>query len=91
MLARDPDEDSSKTDSAMKACVTPFLERAKEEGLPVWAETATADMRDYYQGLGFKVVEEVVIGKGRVDARGWPKEGGEGVKCWPMMWDERVY
>ena len=90
ILARDPDLPGEETDRAMKACLTPFLERAREEGVPVWLETATEDMRDYYVGLGFKVMEEVVIGKGRVDGQGWPKEGGEGVRCWPMMWDEGV-
>ena len=91
LLARDPDVAAGKQDAAMKACLQPFLERAREEGLPVWSETATPDMRDRYQELGFKVLEEVVIGKGRVDGRGWPKDGGEGVKCWPMMWDEGTF
>ena len=37
---------------------------------------------------GFNVVEEVVIGKGRVNEKGWPKEGGSGVRCWPMILDQ---
>jgi hypothetical protein len=88
IMARDPELDGEETDRAMKACLMPFLDKAKQEGLPVWLETATVEMRDYYAGLGFRAVEEVVIGKGRVDARGWPVEGGEGVRCWPMIWDE---
>lgn len=88
LMARDPDVDQAKSDAAMKACLQPFLDKAKAEGVPVWLETATEEMRDYYQSLGFKVVEEVVIGKGRVDSKGWPKQGGEGVRCWPMMLDE---
>jgi hypothetical protein len=88
LMARDPDIDQKKSDASMRACLQPFLDKAKAEAVPIWLETATEDMRDYYQSLGFKVVEEVVIGKGRVDSKGSPQEGGEGVRCWPMMLDE---
>ena len=88
MLARDPELDGQKTEGAMRACVLPFLDRAKKEGVPVWLETATEEMRDAYKTLGFNVVEEVVIGKGRVNEKGWPKEGGSGVRCWPMILDQ---
>ena len=87
MLARDPDVEEGKSDAAMRACLMPFLERARREGLPVWLETATEEFRDYYSSLGFKVVEEVTIGKGKVDRKGWPTQGGEGVLCWPMIYD----
>nr|KAK5442210.1 hypothetical protein LTR18_006063 [Exophiala xenobiotica] len=90
MLARDPDVDEQKSFAAAKACMDAFLKKAKEEDVPVWLETASEASKKEYENLGFRVCEEVVIGKGRVNAKGWPQEGGEGVKTWAMIWDEHL-
>lgn len=37
--------------------------------------------------MGFRVAEEVRVGRGRVDEGGWPKEEGGGVRCWAMIWE----
>ncbi len=92
MLAREPTERSEGTTTegtaaCVKACIEPFLTRAKEEGVPVWLETASESSKRDYENLGFRVCEEVVIGKGRVNAKGWPDKDGEGVKTWAMIWD----
>jgi len=88
MLARDPSVDAATSRAAVRACVEPFLNKAKEEDIPVWLEASTEQTKDEYASLGFRVCEEVVMGKGRVNAKGWPTEGGEGVQCWAMIWDE---
>jgi hypothetical protein len=90
MIARDPDADAKKGEAAWHACMSFFLKKAKEEGIPLWLETAAESARDEYVKLGFRVCEEVVIGKGRVDAKGWPKSGGEGVRTWAMIFDEHL-
>jgi len=84
MLAKDPNRDAA---AAAKACMEPFLARAKGEGLPVYLETASEASKQDYRDLGFRVCEEVVIGQGRVNAQGWPQQDGEGVKTWAMIWD----
>lgn len=90
MLGRDPDQDEAKAQAAVDACLKPFLENAKQEGVPVWTEASTVEKKQENEGWGFRVAEEVVIGKGRVDSNGWPEEGGEGVKCWAMIYDEHL-
>jgi hypothetical protein len=37
--------------------------------------------------LGFKIVDEMVLGKGKVGADGLECKGGEGVMIWGMIWD----
>lgn len=90
MIARDPQADSKSGFAAFKACVDHFLNQAKKEEVPVWLETASEETKKDYESLGFRVCEEVVIGKGKVNTKGWPEEGGEGVKTWAMIWDEHL-
>lgn len=61
-------------------------DRARADGRPMWLEATTELSRDLYLKHGFKVVGEVVLGKGRVGPDGVPKDGGEGVKIWAMCW-----
>jgi len=90
MIARDPDIDPNKGLAGIKACMEVFLDKAKKEELPIWLETASEASKKEYEDMGFRVCEEVTIGKGRVNAKGWPTEGGEGVKTWAMIWDEHL-
>lgn len=58
---------------------------------PIWLEASSAGSRRLYERHGFVVVEEVVVGRGRVGADGLAKgagvEGeGEGVTFWAMVW-----
>jgi len=88
MLARDGGKEGSA--EAVRACMDVFLDKARKEEVPIWLETATEESRKEYEGMGFRVCEEVTIGKGRVDAKGWPQDGGEGVKTWAMIWDDHL-
>lgn len=90
MLGRDPDANESKVKEAVDAVLAPILERAKKEDVPVWTEASTEEKKRENEELGFKVMEEVVIGKGRVDEKGVPKDGGQGVKCWGMIYDQHL-
>jgi hypothetical protein len=90
MLAKDPEKDPKESFAAVVAVFDVFLNKAKEEDVPVYLETALEESKKEYEELGFKVAEEVVIGKGRVDSTGWPKEGGEGVRTWALLYDEHL-
>ena len=54
--------------------------------MPIWLEATTPRSRDVYLKLGFEVVEEIVLGKGKAGEDGRAKKGGEGVKVWAMIW-----
>jgi len=58
---------------------------AREKGWPVVLESTSPRSRDVYTHLGFQMLEEIVVGKGKVDGEGRGREGGEGVKLWAMM------
>jgi ribosomal protein S18 acetylase RimI-like enzyme len=86
-LARDP----SKTgEGAVSAVVRPFLERAKEDGVPAWLESVDLHGVEVYEHYGFKVCEKMIVGKGLVRADGWPEEDGEGYAVWAMIYDEHL-
>ena len=85
-LARNPSV--SRVEGSINAVMTPFLERAKAENVPAWLEATTLQAVKVYQHFGFRVVEEITVGKGKVDGAGWPAtEEGEGVKAWAMIFD----
>lgn len=85
-LARNPDI-SPKVPGAISAVVRPYLARAKQEGLSVWLEATSLDVVPLYEYFGFRVMEEILVGKGKVDRSGRLQTGGEGVKAWLMVVD----
>lgn len=87
LATKDPSLDAAKQDAALKALLDPILEKAKNEGVPVWAEASLAEKRKEYESLGFRVAEEVVVGKGKASEEGWPTKGGSGVRCWGLIYD----
>jgi hypothetical protein len=84
-LARVPGREDVK--GAISAVTLPFLAKARDEGVPVWLEATDSHAMAVYEHYGFRVCEVLTVGVGRVGADGWPKEGGEGVKWWGMLWD----
>ena len=66
---------------------------ATEANLPIWMEATTAKSRNIYLKLGFEVVQEIVIGKGRVGSDGLVTEGEKavGVPLWGMVWRPEGY
>jgi len=59
---------------------------ATAAGKPIWLEATTAYSRDIYTRLGFQIIDEIVLGKGKVAPDGTASKGGEGVKVWGMLW-----
>jgi hypothetical protein len=89
-LGRNPDQPS--TPGAISAVVLPFLERAREENVPAWLEATSPRAVAIYQHFGFQVCEEVVIGRGKCDDRGYPCSGEQatGVSAWGMIYDSHL-
>jgi ribosomal protein S18 acetylase RimI-like enzyme len=74
------------------ALIRHYQSRATEAQLPIWLEATTAKSRDLYDRLGFEVVEEIVLGQGKVGADGLVvKAKGEGVRVWGMVWRPEGY
>ena len=68
------------------AVVAEYKRKAIEDGLPIWLESTTPKSRDIYARQGFKVVQEMRLGKGSFDETGGPEDGGPGVPLWAMIW-----
>lgn len=60
--------------------------RAAKENLPIWLEASTEGSMQVYAKNGFKTVDTLFIGKGKVGADGRRKANGEGVQLWAMVW-----
>ena len=67
---------------AVRAIIEPFVKKWVDElGMPaVWLEAGNARARDVYGYLGFRVVEEIVVGE---------DEAGNGIKTWCMMYTRK--
>ncbi|RMZ81989.1 hypothetical protein DV737_g2330, partial [Chaetothyriales sp. CBS 132003] len=83
-------EDEEKAQGAVDAVVKPIVDKSRQEGVPVWTEASTEASKAERERWGFRVAEEVVVGKGKVDAKGFPKQGGEGVRVWAMILDDHL-
>ncbi|OQU97070.1 hypothetical protein CLAIMM_03072 [Cladophialophora immunda] len=82
LIARSP---SRLEKGAIRNLVEPFLQKAREQNIPVWLEATNQHAREVYTHLGFKTVEEVRIGEGVVNAEGWAQPNGEGVLTYGMV------
>jgi hypothetical protein len=80
---------SSSSDDGQGASVSdifrPMLAMAFEHGWPVCLEATSARARNIYEYLGFKVVEELRIGVGKVDPEGRRLQDGPGITIWAMV------
>ncbi|KAI1492950.1 hypothetical protein F5X96DRAFT_624360 [Biscogniauxia mediterranea] len=68
-----------------------LIERMKDlargdGGRPIWLEASTPKSRAVYARHGFRDVDEVVLGKGRVGPDGRAEDGGDGVMVYAMIW-----
>ncbi|KAM7210062.1 hypothetical protein V8F06_014557 [Rhypophila decipiens] len=88
-LARNPAV-YPKIPGAITAVVRPYFSLAKQEGRSVWLEATSLDVVPVYEYFGFKVMEEILVGKGKVDRSGRLAEGGEGVRAWLMVIDNPI-
>lgn len=60
--------------------------RGEADGRPIWLEATTELSRELYLKHGFRIVGEIVLGKGKVGSDGLPQNQGEGLKIWSMLW-----
>ncbi|ETN42464.1 uncharacterized protein HMPREF1541_01620 [Cyphellophora europaea CBS 101466] len=90
IVAKDPSLSAAQQETASKAILEHVLDKAKQEAVPAWAEASLPDKKQEYERVGFRVVEEVVVGKGKVNEAGWPSNGGAGVKCWGLIYDQHL-
>lgn len=82
-LARNPDKPS--VPGAITAVLKPFLDRATAAHQPVWLEATDLKAVRIYKHFGFEVVEEIPVGAGMIDSKGWPMDGGTGVIGYCMV------
>jgi len=87
-LARDPRKPAVK--GAISAVLKPYLDQAVSQGVPAWLEATNLHAVGVYKHMGFRLLEAVTIGKGKIGTDGWPKEGGDGVTAYIMIFDEHV-
>lgn len=64
---------------AIRAVVDPYLQRAREDGVPVWLEATSQHAVDVYTHFGFRLVETIRISVGTANLAGDSVENGEGL------------
>ncbi|GLI79933.1 hypothetical protein PoHVEF18_008281 [Penicillium ochrochloron] len=69
-----------------KAIMREHMRRAQLENVPIWLEATTPNSRKLYLSMGFEDIEEVTLGKGKVDSKANIQPGGPGVPLWGMVW-----
>lgn len=83
-LARDPD---SKEKGVVSAVVKPYLERAKNEGVPAMLWAVDDHAKDVYRHFGFKEVEVAEVGVGVINRKGIEDPNGEGFRISLMIYN----
>lgn len=62
------------------------MRKAQLENVPIWLEATTPNSRKLYLSMGFEEIEELTLGKGKVDQNANLQPGGPGVPLWGMVW-----
>ncbi|MCJ1398885.1 hypothetical protein MMC11_002086 [Xylographa trunciseda] len=68
------------------ALIRHYQSIATREGIPIWLESTTSHSMGIYSHLGFEIVEEIFLGKGKAAPDGTKMEKGDGVSFWAMIW-----
>ncbi|KAF7519303.1 hypothetical protein G7054_g13133 [Neopestalotiopsis clavispora] len=71
----------------VRALIVPYLERAREAGVPAWLEAVDEHSRDIYAHFGFKVVETFNAGVGEFGPDGNFQENGLGIPVYCMLFE----
>ncbi|CEJ61193.1 hypothetical protein PMG11_09731 [Penicillium brasilianum] len=69
-----------------KAIMREHMRKAQLENVPIWLEATTPSSRKLYLWMGFEEIEEITLGKGKVDRNAHLQPGGPGVPLWAMVW-----
>lgn len=87
LLVRDTSAPREETEKAVKEAISVYLDKARSDDVPIFLEASSPESKEDFTKYGFKTVDEVAVGQGKVDRRGWPSTGGEGVKVWGMIYN----
>ncbi|QKX55455.1 uncharacterized protein TRUGW13939_02548 [Talaromyces rugulosus] len=82
MIARHPERTEP---GVIRALFDPYIERARQDGVPLWLEAISDHSRQVYEHFGFKTVAEFRTGLGKATPEGDLQEGGEGIRLWAMI------
>ena len=63
-----------------------YQEIASRDQLPIFLEATTETSMRLYLKLGWEVIDEIVLGKGKAGVDGVLCRDGEGLKIWGMVW-----
>ncbi|KAJ5723499.1 Acyl-CoA N-acyltransferase, partial [Penicillium malachiteum] len=69
-----------------KAIMIQHQKTARAENVPIWLEATSPNSRDLYLSLGFQEIEEIIFGKGKVNADSTRQSGGSGIPLYAMVW-----
>ncbi|KAJ5786219.1 Acyl-CoA N-acyltransferase [Penicillium pulvis] len=69
-----------------KAIMLEHQHTARRENVPIWLEATSPGSRNLYLSLGFKEIEEIIVGKGKVAADATRQPGGPGIPIYAMVW-----
>lgn len=83
-VAKDCNSDTvyTKPDVSIKELFSAIIKMAASQGWPLYLEATSAHSRGVPESFGFRVVEEVTVGVGRVNEKGVAIEDGRGVSLW---------
>ena len=68
------------------AIMRKYQEIATRDQLPILLEATTARSMRLYTKLGWTLVDEMTLGRGKASADGLPCKDGSGVRIWGMIW-----
>ncbi|KAM5352084.1 hypothetical protein ACJ41O_004807 [Fusarium nematophilum] len=72
---------------AATAALTEYVQdEARKAAKPIWLEATSRYSTNQFQRLGFELVEDIRMGRGKVNAKGKKEAGGEGILITTMIW-----
>lgn len=63
-----------------------LLDEARKVNKPIWLEATTKYSAQQFTRFGFETIDEITLGKGKVNSKGAKQGGGEGVTVTAMIW-----
>lgn len=87
-LAKNPD--LPNVPGSIRAVMEYGLKRAEADGVPAYLEATYTHAVEVYQHFGWRLLETVWVGKGYVNAEGWPEKDGSGVETFAMIYDPHI-
>ncbi|KAF2814352.1 uncharacterized protein BDZ99DRAFT_380243, partial [Mytilinidion resinicola] len=81
---------SGRRQGLCSALVKHYQQLAVRDEVPIYLEATSRYSCSLYQKLGFSVVDEFTVGRGKHATDGRLEDGGPGVKIWGMIWRPEV-